>query len=451
MRGVTVDVWQDSLPLRPQIRDPQFYAVSRRLEKNQWKSPAALRAEQDAAVRRTIRFAYDHVPYYRRLMNDLSIRPLSIQNVEDLERLPVLSKQMVRDHWQEFIPDTLQTIRYQDNVSSGSTGTPLRYRLARTDKVLHEGLLYRGWGYAGYEFGDRMVMIGGSAIGIAARHHVKNRLEELARNIRKVSSFELGDDQMRQFVAVLARERPRFIRGYASACSCIAQWIADHGAEVPPIEGVFCAAEKLYPAMRRRIEETFSCDCFDGYGLNDGGVSAYECSEHCGLHADTERAVMEVVDRNGAQLEVGEGRILATTLANDAMPFIRYDTGDLGAISGERCACGRGHPLLREVIGRNVDMFVTPDGRRVFGAFFGMFLERCPGVREYQVVQDTPERVTVRIVPDAGFDPGQIDGLREMVKAHGAGWEMDVAITDTIERTGSGKYRFLICNVGNAA
>jgi hypothetical protein len=66
-------------------------------------------------------------------------------------------------------------------------------------------------------------------------------------------------------------------------------------------------------------------------------------------------------------------------------------------------------------------------------------------------VQDTPERVTVRIVPDDRFDPMQIEGLREMVKAHVAGWEMEIEITDAIERTGSGKYRFLICNVGSAA
>jgi phenylacetate-CoA ligase len=121
--------------------------------------------------------------------------------------------------------------------------------------------------------------------------------------------------------------------------------------------------------MRENIENTFGCDIYDGYGLNDGGVGAYECSEHSGLHIDMERSIMEIVDKKGHQMEDGVGSILATSLYNYAMPFIRYETGDLGHIIPTNCGCGRGSRLLKEKLAERGRPCNTR-GKSIHGCFF---------------------------------------------------------------------------------
>ena len=83
---------------------------------------------------------------------------------------------------------------------------------------------------------------------------------------------------MREYARVLNSFRPRFIRGYASSIYFFARWLEENQISVPSPEGVFTTAEKLFPHMRETIGDVFACDVYDNYGLNDGGISAYECS-----------------------------------------------------------------------------------------------------------------------------------------------------------------------------
>lgn len=201
--------------------------------------------------------------------------------------------------------------------------------------------------------------------------------------------------------------------------------------------------------MRKNVENAFSCNVFDGYGLYDGGAGAYECKEHNGLHMDTERSVMEIVDEDGHQIESGVGRIIATSLHNFAMPFIRYDTGDMGHIIEDRCGCGRGSSLLKEILGRTVDVLYTPEGKAIHGWFFlFIFWEYCRGIKEYQVVQVSLENIVIKIVPDDDFDEKQLNTIRSIVKSKSERWNLEFKFVDGIERTKAGKYKFIVNEVG---
>ncbi len=203
------------------------------------------------------------------------------------------------------------------------------------------------------------------------------------------------------------------------------------------------------PSMRKNIEDTFCCDVYDAYGLNDGGVGAYECKEHTGLHIDTERSIMEVVDNTRSQMEEGIGNILSTSLHNYAMPFIRYDTGDMGHIIGAVCGCGRGSRLLKEVRGRSVDVLLTPEGKSVHGWFFlYIFWEYCKGIKEYQVVQEKIDKIVVKIVPEDDFDEKQVEMIKEIIKRKSNRWDVEFRFVDKIERTNAGKFKFIINNLG---
>ncbi len=420
-----------------------FYPTYRRLVRDQWRKFDALQGDQDRQLRHMVDFAYRNVLYYHRLFNRLRLKPDDFRTVRDLEKLPLLSKEIINKNPDDFKPQYLNRIKFSRAATGGTTGVPLEYRLSSYDRFLGGALLYRGWGYAGFRLGDPMVFLAGASLDIGTRSALVTRAHELARNLKKLSSFDMGDREMADYARVINAFRPRFIRGYASSLYFFAGWLERHDLRVHSPAGVFTTSEKLYPAMREKIAATFDCPVFDTYGLDDGGVAAFECEEHAGKHIDTERSVMEVVDSDGRQVEDGEGRIIATSLHNYAMPFLRYDTGDEGHVTAEPCACGRGYKVLKDVNGRTVDVLITPEGRSIHGWFFLYIFWELRGVREYQVVQETLERIVIKIVRDESFDERQLDRIRQVVRSRSEGWDLDIRFVDAIERTGSGKYKFI--------
>ena len=441
--------------LAHEMGDLSFYLTYQHLIKNQWKSCADLRVEQEKLLRHMIQYCNDNVPFYHTLFKNLGIKADTIKTVEDLQKLPVLTKETIKENWEAFKPVPLSGIKYHSATTGGSTGVPLTYRVSKFDRFLSGALLYRGWGYCGYELGDKMVILGGSSLDVGSKTKMITFIHETARNFKKLSSLDLGEKEMRNYAEVLNAFQPKFIRGYASSIYFYAQWLEKNSVVVPSPHAVFTTADKLYPHMRETIGRVFECEVFDGYGLNDGGISAYECPEHCGLHIDTERSVMEVVDPKGHQIENGEGRILATSLHNYAMPFIRYDTGDLGSITDRQCSCGRQSPLIENIIGREKEFLIAPNGQRVYGAdlIFLIFVEsKMPEIgnkiKEFQIIQSEPRIITILLVCDEVLPDFALDNMRAALQKRYNGWEIEFQFVDAIDRTRAGKYKFIINEIG---
>ena len=435
--------------LAHQIGDRKFYPAYKRLVQNQWKRYEELKEEQEKQLRVMINFAYKNVPYYHKLFDDLKLSPDDIKKAEDLEKLPILTKEIIKQNWEDFKPVNLNKMKYYEGATGGSTGTPFKYRLYKSDRFLAGAMLYKGWGYVGYELGDKMVFLAGASLDIGTKSYLAKRVHEIARNIKKLSSYDMGEKEMKKYVNIINSFKPKFLRGYASSIYFFAKWIEENNLEIHQPLAVFTTAEKLYPNMREKIGDVFNCDVYDAYGLNDGGPGAYECSEHCGLHVDTERSIMEVVDIDENQLEKGEGEILATSLYNYAMPFIRYDTGDLGHMIDDVCGCGRGYKLLKEVVGRQYEMLMTPEGQGVFGGFFTtQIFDKIDGIKAFQVKQEKIDKIIIKIIPEEDFDEEQLDKIREIIRKKSEGWNVEFEFVDEIERTGAGKYKFIINNMG---
>jgi len=427
---------------------PGFTDHYKMLLENQWKSREQLEAERDEALRSTVRYAYDTVPYYKGLLRSLSLTPDDFRTAKDLEKLPVLTKDVIKRNWEQFVPAGLDSMRFVQKATGGSTGTPFEYRTTKDDLMMSMCHQIRGWNYLGYEFGDRMVTMGGSSLTLGIRSSLGRRLHETVRNVRMLSSFDMGEEDMRRYASVINSFRPLYVFGYASSIYFFSEWASRHGTSLHRPKAVFTTAEKLFPKARESIERAFGCKVYDSYGVNDSGVSAIECEKREGFHINTERALMEVVDDQGRQLTEGTGRILGTSLHNTAMPFIRYDTGDFATITEARCSCGRGYRLLKEIQGREQEMLVTPEGKHIHGEFFTHIFWEVKGVREFQVVQDRTDHLKVRIIPEQGFDRSELDKVRAYIAARSKAWAVDFEEVDRIERAGSGKYRFVVREVG---
>lgn len=438
--------------LAHQIGDRKFYSVYQNLCQSQWKPYYDKKELQEKQLRNMISFAYKNVPYYHKLFNQLKLEPSDIKTVEDLEKLPILTKNIIKKNWEDFKPVNLDSMKYSVFPTGGSTGAPFRFRLLRYDRFLSAAMLYRGWGYGGYKLGDRMILMGGASLDVGIDSYMVTRTHEISRNIRKLSSYDMGTEDMRRYVKVINSFKPEFIRGYASSINFFSSFINQEKIEITTPRAIFTTGEKLMPHMRKNIENTFGREVYDNYGMNDGGISAFECPEHNGLHIDTERGIMEVVDNNNLQLENGVGEILATSLHNYAMPFIRYNTGDIGHIINETCGCGRGSKLLKEVIGRQHEMLQTPEGKFVYGGFFNYILKEIDGVVEFQVTQKKLDKIIINMVLEKDLDEKQLNTIRkqlgtirEIVKRKSDGWEVEFKYVDKIERTSyAGKYKYVV-------
>lgn len=431
--------------LAHQVYDKNFYSICKSLSISQWKNYDELKKEQELKLRKIISFAYNNVPFYHRKFKEMDIDVSSIKNIEDLEKLPIISKDIIRENWNDFKAVNINHIKCYQNSTGGSTGTPLRYMLSKNDRILSAAILYRGWSYGGYNFGDKIFTLSGSSLEVETKSYVLTKANEIARNIRNLSVFDMDLKTTYKYIETINRFKPKFFRAYPSSIYYLSDFIEENGIEVHKPLAVFTTSEKLHPYMRSKIEDVFSCEVYDNYGLNDGGVTAYECSEHNGLHVDSERSILEIVNESGDQIQSGVGEILATSLHNYAMPLIRYDTGDMANLIEDSCSCGRGSKLLKEIFGRSTDLLKTPEGAIVHGWFFlYLFWEYCQGIKEYQVVQEKIDKITIKIVKGNDFDYGQLNKIKEIIHSKSKQWEVEIKFVSKIDRTKAGKFKFIV-------
>ncbi|MEM3438047.1 MAG: hypothetical protein QXP55_05945, partial [Nitrososphaerales archaeon] len=297
-----------------------------------------------------------------------------------------------------------------------------KYRLSTEDYERGIALLYRGWSYAGYELGDKVSIIGGTSLVPDLKFSFKRRLQGNLLNFHYYSSFDMDEKNLIRYIEDLNNWNPDYIRGYASSIYLTAKFIEKNKINllIKP-RAIFTTAEKLAPYMREIIERVFKTKVFDNYGLNDGGVSAYECEAHKGLHVDMERSILEVADDNGKQIFEKDGKILATSLYNFALPFIRYDTGDLGVLSIEKCECGRESYILKEIKGRVQEFTINASGKKIHGEFFTHIFWEVENVKQFQVIQENIGEVVVNIVPDNWnlIDMIDVDRIIYIIKTKG--------------------------------
>jgi len=167
------------------------------------------------------------------------------------------------------------------------------------------------------------------------------------------------------------------------------------------------------------------------------------------MHITAEDIIVEIVDKEGKVLPKGEiGEIVVTHMATQDFPFIRYRTGDIGALSPELCSCGRGLPLLKEIQGRSTDFVIAHDGTILHGLALIYVLRDLTGVKEFKIIQESIDHTRVQIVKEDGYQPdSELIIQAEFKKRLGENVVVHVEYRDEIKSEKSGKYRYVISNV----
>jgi len=425
--------------------DLRFYKIYKQLLENNRARFSDKKIVQDYKMRRMINYSYNNISYYKNKFNKIGCKPNDFNTIEDLESLPILTREVIKNNYKDFIPDNNKKIKYYERRTGGSTGEPLKHRISKYDRLLSGAILYRGWGYANYELGDKMIFLGGASLNVGTSTNPFLKIDEFIRNIKKLSSFDMTPNDIQRYAKKINTFNPKFIRGYASSLYYLSKWLDYNSIKVHSPKACFTTAEKLFPQVRKLIEKVFNCEIFDTYGLNDGGVTAFETKGHSGLKIDMERSLMEVVDDNGNQIEDKEGRILATNLENHAMPLLRYDTGDIGIMTTNNLDYD--NKYLVKILGRQQEMLQTPEGKFIHGEFFSHIFWNVNGIKQFQIVQNKIDVLDINIVLDDYFDYDQISKIKNYIFKRSKKWEVKVNILDKINQTSAGKHNFVINNI----
>ncbi|MBI5575774.1 MAG: phenylacetate--CoA ligase family protein [Deltaproteobacteria bacterium] len=387
-----------------------------------------------------IRHACENVPYYRNLFREAGIKPDDVQSVEDLARVPITEKKVMRSlDRKEVLAANVDPKRCLAVFTSGSTGMPTHIYLTREDYECIDLVYLRSFLENGLSFLHKRAFILDPHSFDTRRRWYQSL--GLARSVN-ISCFLEPEEQMR----MLADARPDFIHGYPSSLGQVARLVAERGPRngIRPAV-VSTAAEVLHAKDRKRIAAAFGVMPFDRYAARECGNIAWECEKHNGYHINVDTLVVEFVKDNRHVMPGQRGDVVITNLHSYAMPFIRYRIGDLGVPSDKTCGCGRALPLMEIIEGRDEDFIVLKGGRRISPMMVTGTLDHIPGIRQFRVIQENADSVVAWISAGKGFKPDTAVRVEEKLKEIlGNGIGIVCREVDDIPREPSGKVRAVI-------
>ncbi len=420
----------------------------RTLKQSQFESPEQIRSRQLTALRQILEHAHSTVPFYRAAFDRVGLKPDDVRSFGDFLQVPILTKQDIRDHFDDLLSSAYRGRALHQKRTSGSTGVPLCVMLDDAGMQFKRACTLRSDEWSGWRLGQRVAKVWGNPeyLKLGWRGRLRNALLDRADYL---DTLKMSDESIATFAARLRRRPPGLIFGHAHSVYLLANFI--HRRAIRPVRprGIITTAMVLHDWQRRVIEEVFACPVTNRYGCEEVSLIASECEYHQGLHVNADGLFVEVVADGKPAAEGQPGAVVVTDLVNRAMPILRYKVGDVAALSSRRCPCGRGLPLLERIEGRESDYVTTESGELISGiSLTENFALQVSGVQQMQIVQETRTQFRFRIVRAAEFGEASLEQIRHLVRERfGSNTDYELEFVDEIPQEPSGKYRFCISRV----
>lgn len=334
--------------------------------------------------------AYYHVPYYRQLFDEHGIQPEEIRTPSDLARIPLLSSDVLKSRWNDFVADNVSSYAREMSHTSGTTGPSLYFYFDKNIIPVERAQAMRHLIWLGYETGDRVAVIKGQPL-----KEPDQAIKYLSgsRELR-ISTSQPTDENLMKIFEALKEYRPHFIRGWPSSIYLISRWMARTQRCIVPPKYVVTSSENLYHYVKKRIEESFETRVVDAYGQSEFVAYALQCPHAKAYHVQMETGILELLPHKGGLCE-----IVGTSLWNMAMPLIRYRTGDLATKETQPCPCGRKSDCLGEVMGRTADVVYRDEDTGEISTLSACSFYDREEIKEAQILVGEDKSLRILIVP----------------------------------------------------
>ena len=419
----------------------------RHLLDSQWLSKKEIDDHTNKHFLDIFRYAIKEVPFYKELYQKGIISPDQIKSIADIEKIPILSKEQIRENPGKFLAEG---IRKSDIIvinTSGTTGKTLKIFVDLDSRRYAYAFYSRLKRWAGINCKLKNVTFAGRTIVAPDRKRPPFWRRNIKMNNFLFSSYHLSPANLTHYVNKLLQIRPHFIDSYPSSIYTLAKYMHEENISGIHPKAIITSAETLLDFQRKVIEDVFKCPIFDQYGCAEQVVFVSQC-EKGSYHIHPEFGFVEFLREDDTKAELGEpARLICTGFTNRAMPLIRYDIGDTGILSkNQNCPCGRNFPVIEHIVGRTDDILVGLDGRHV-GRLDPVF-KGLQSIKETQIIQEDLDNVTLKIVPGDNYKESEGDIIvYELKKRLGSQTNIAVDIVSALPRTSAGKFRAVISKV----
>jgi phenylacetate-CoA ligase len=427
--------------------NPHFFSLLSSLKESEWWSGERIRAQQDERIRDIVRHAYRTVPFYRRWYDQHGVDVERIASADDLQQLPVLTKQTVREHYHEMISSAFARGSLTTSLTSGTTGTPLTIWQTREGAAFQWAIWWRHKARFGLNLGDRHLVFGARVPVSQSQNGPPYWRHDRFNKRVYLSTYHISAATVAAIVDYLNSTHFEFFTGYPSAMYTLTTLMEEAGLRLTNRpKYVVAGADALTPAFEASIRRAFGVPVTEQYGMAEFAGNMSKCEQGM-FHLDFECCHLEQQPIPGSE---NQYKLIFTGWGNPAMPFIRYEVGDVGSAATDACACGRASPCLARIDGRLEDFVVTPDGRRVVG--MNQVLEYAPNARTIQVYQRSVDALELRVVAGSGFGDEDRQALvRELRRRVGPDMAIDIRLVDAFVLSPTGKFRAVISEVAQDA
>lgn len=408
-----------------------FDAILKDLEESQYYSAEQLEEMQNDRLRKMVLHCYKNVPYYTQLFDRLHLKPESIKTKQDLTKLPFLDKKTVQENWPRFIAKDRSTCFSSVAYTSGSTGTPAKFLRNYYSLNFENAALWRQWRYVG-DLGLKRITLRGDIIVPVSQSRPPfwkyNRLEKELL----MSGYHLSETNAQAYIDKILSFKPEILYAYPSTANLLAGFFDNKNISYG-FKAIFTSSESLSPAQKEHIEKVFSARIYDWYGQAERVVGIGQC-EKGAYHIHEDYSIVELLAGNDGYEPVG------TSLTNYLMPLIRYKTGDTIIPGDEKCVCGRNFRIVREIVGRNGDYIVSPEGAKI--TICNHIPRGVQHIREIQFYQEIQGEVIIKVVPTQGFSENDKKQLVKNTLEHTSPhMKVEIQLTPEIPREANGKFK----------
>lgn len=364
-----------------------------------------MQALQSKRLVAQVKHVYENMPYYREKMEQAGVKPEDIHGIEDLHKLPFLSKDDLRDQYPYGLlaTDLKNCVRIQS--TSGTTGRRVVAFYTQHDVDLWEDCCARAVVAAGGTNEDVCQVCYGYGLftggpGLNGGSHKVGCL-----------TLPMSSGNTERQIQFMMDLQSTILCCTPSYAAYLGESLKEHGykPEDNHLKAGIFGAEPWTEEMRHNIEESLGIKAYDIYGLTEtsGPGVAFECCEQSGMHINEDNFIPEIIDpETGETLPEGEkGELVFTSITKEAFPLLRYRTRDICVLSRKKCSCGRTLIKMAKPMGRSDDMLIIR-GVNVFPSQIETVLLNCGYIPHYQILVDRINNtdtldVNVELEPEA--------------------------------------------------
>lgn len=419
------------------------------LKKSENFSLSELIIYQNEELKCLIKHCYENVPYYIELFREMGITPDDINSVEDLKKLPILTKETVIKNREKIFATNYKKSDTIPIHTSGSSGKRLNFWVSK-EAWQKEYAFVWARRYIGFARNEKILNFSNSNILMPLKQ-TKPPFWVKSYFSKQVifSQYHINNKNLKEYVKALNDLEYEYIIGFASTIYILANYIYENNIKLNKYPNkIFTSSATIFDYQRILIEQVFNCKIFDSYGSTELASLLTQC-KYGKYHINYEYGITELKEINRENDEI-QYEIISTGFLNKAFPLLRYKIGDYVSIKKEQmeCKCGNVGPTIERINGRVEDIIITPSGNKI-GQLAYIYYD-TPNIKEGQIIQEKLDELTIKIVKRETYSKLDEDRLLNKLKNRlGDEFKYNLVYIDKIPRDLSGKFRGVISKLGN--